>query len=201
MTQEIQKNSYLLMDSRDGPLARALLLSQPEDSNWQIEVLEDKIDLVMEHEEIQMVPMAENGPILLGRIIRSRNDKLFVEKLKCLDSERRQNLRMPTSFKSFIYPVSGSWRGRREIEAKDLSCGGIAFYCMYHLAIEEVMEIVIPITEEPVILRCHILRQRESDREDATLYAAKFIDMCPDEEMIVREAVFNIQLQGRPRAG
>ena len=201
MTQEIQKNSYLLMDSRDGPLARALLLSQPDDPNWQVQVLEDKIDVMMEHEEIQMIPMAENGPILLGRIVRSRNDKLFVEKLKSLDNERRQNLRMPTNFKSFLYPVTGSWLGRRDVEAKDLSCGGIAFYCAHSLAVEEVAEVVIPITEEPVILRCHILRQRETDREDAKLYAAKFIDMCPDEEMIVREAVFNIQLKGRSRAG
>lgn len=59
---------------------------------------------------------------------------------------------------------------------------------------------VIPITSEPVILRLEVLRQRPTDREDTVFYAGKFVDMCNDEEVLVREAVFNIQLQSRPRS-
>ncbi len=55
---------------------------------------------------------------------------------------------------------------------------------------------VIPITEEPVVLRCVVLRQRMSGRS-IPLYAAKFMDLCPDEDRMVREAVFNVQLQER----
>ena len=64
------------------------------------------------------------------------------------------------------------------------------------LEIEERLELVIPVTEEPVILRCQILRKQEL-RNDKLLYATKFVDMCEDEEVTVREAVFSIQLESR----
>jgi len=201
MMQDMKKNSYLLLDSRDGPLACGLLISQPDDPNWQVQVLDGKVEKVLVHEEIQMLPIVEKGPALLGRIIQHHDDMLVMEKLQCLDTERRQNLRVPTDFKSFLYPISGRWRGRRRIEARDLSSGGIAFYCANQLAVRESAEVVIPVTEQPLILRCSILRQRPTDREGLILYAAQFTGMCPDEETMVREAVFHIQLHGRPRAG
>ena len=62
----------------------------------------------------------------------------------------------------------------------------------------EKLEMVIPVTEEPVILRCEVLRRKEL-RNDKLLYAVKFVDMCEDEEVMVRKAVFNIQLQNEMR--
>ena len=200
MTQEIQKNSYLLLDSRNAPLARGELLTNPVSPTLQVRVLDHKISDVMNHEEIQLVPMGVNGAALLGRIVRSRNDNIVLEKLQSLDNDMRQNLRIPTDFRSFIYPITGRWRGRRSIEAKDLSCGGLAFFCADPLEVGEHVEVIVPVTSQPVLLRCKILRERpsEEEREDV-LYAGKFVEMCNDEEMVVREAVFNIQLQGRPR--
>ena len=200
MTQEIQKNSYLLLDSRNAPLARGELLTNPDAPTLQVRVLDHKISDVMNHEEIQLVPMGVNGAALLGRIVRSRNDNIVLEKLQSLDNDMRQNLRIPTDFRSFIYPITGRWRGRRSIEAKDLSCGGLAFFCADPLEVGEHAEVIVPVTLQPVLLRCKILRERpsEEEREDV-LYAGKFVEMCNDEEMVVREAVFNIQLQGRPR--
>ena len=58
------------------------------------------------------------------------------------------------------------------------------------------MEIVVTPTEEPVILRCEILRKQEL-QNGRYLYATKFVDMCEDEEVVVREAVFSLQLQSR----
>lgn len=200
MTQEIQKNSYLLLDSRNAPLARGELLTEPDAPTLQVRVLDGKISDVMDHEEIQLVPMGTNGASLLGRIVRSRNDNIMLQKLQSLDNDMRQNLRIPTDFHSFIYPVSGQWRGRRSIEAKDLSCGGVAFFCADSLQVGERVEVIIPVTSQPVILQCKILRERPSEEERTdVLYAGKFVEMCADEEMVVREAVFNIQLQGRPR--
>lgn len=198
MTQEVQKNSYFLLDSRNMPLARGELISQPDAPTLQVRVLDDKISAVMQHEEIQLVPMGDTGTALLGRIVRNRNDNIVLEKLQSLDSDMRQNLRMPTDFKSFLYPITGRWKGRRVFQANDLSCGGLAFFCKDPLEIGEQVEAVVPITSQPVLLRCQILRQRPSDQErEDTLYACKFVEMCHDEEMVVREAVFNIQLQHR----
>lgn len=200
MDQKNKSNLYLLLDSRNMPLASGTLESPPNAPNLQIRVLDDRISDVLEHEEIQLIPMAADSPSLLGRIVRSRNDIISLEKLQALDSDMRQNLRVPTDFSSFIYPMSGRWRGRREITCHDLSCGGIAFFCDDPLEIGEQIEAVVPITVEPLVMRCKILRQRPSEDESSTLYAAKFVDMCDDEETYVREAVFSTQLQSRPKS-
>lgn len=194
-----QGKLYALLDSRNAVLAQGRLENPPNAPDWQVRVPEDKISAVMEHEEIQLVPIDGDGDALLGRVRRNRNDLIVLQKLQSLGSEMRQNLRMPTHFQSFIYPVSGGWKGRRQAEANDLSCGGVAFFCAQQLEDGEVVELVVPITSEPLILKCQVLRRRPSDREDEVLYAAKFVEMCDDEEMIVREAVFSVQVRSRAR--
>ena len=194
-----QGKLYALLDSRNAVLAQGRLENPPDAPDWQGRVPEDKISAVMEHEEIQLVPIDGDGDALLGRVRRNRNDLIVLQKLHSLGSEMRQNLRMPTHFQSFIYPVSGGWKGRRQAEANDLSCGGVAFFCAQQLEDGEVVELVVPITSEPLILKCQVLRRRPSDRKDEVLYAAKFVEMCDDEEMIVREAVFSVQVRSRAR--
>ena len=199
MSSGKQGKLYALLDSRNAVLTQGRLENPPDAPDWQVRVPEDKISAVMEHEEIQLVPIDGDGDALLGRVRRNRNDLIVLQKLHSLGSEMRQNLRMPTHFQSFIYPVSGGWKGRRQAEANDLSCGGVAFFCAQQLEDGEVVELVVPITSEPLILKCQVLRRRPSDREDEVLYAAKFVEMCDDEEMIVREAVFSVQVRSRAR--
>lgn len=199
MSSGKQGKLYALLDSRNAVLAQGRLENPPDAPDWQVRVPEDKISAVMEHEEIQLVPIDGDGDALLGRVRRNRNDLIVLQKLHSLGSEMRQNLRMPTHFQSFIYPVSGGWKGRRQAEATDLSCGGVAFFCAQQLEDGEVVELVVPITSEPLILKCQVLRRRPSDRKDEVLYAAKFVEMCDDEEMIVREAVFSVQVRSRAR--
>ncbi len=199
MSSGKQGKLYALLDSRNAVLAQGRLENPPNAPDWQVRVPEDKISAVMEHEEIQLVPIDGDGDALLGRVWRNRNDLIVLQKLQSLGSEMRQNLRMPTHFQSFIYPVSGGWKGRRQAEANDLSCGGVAFFCAQQLEDGEVVELVVPITSEPLILKCQVLRRRPSDRKDEVLYAAKFVEMCDDEEMIVREAVFSVQVRSRAR--
>ncbi len=198
MKQDTQKDLFLLLDSRNSPLARCRLESPPDSPALQIRVLDNKVSDVMNHEDIQLVSLESNGPALLGRILRRRNDVIVLEKLQSLGLEVRQNLRMPARLTTFIHPITGVWHGRRKVETNDLSCGGLSFFCEEPLENEEQLEIIIPITAQPLILRCRILRQRPSGRE-TPLYAAQFIDLCDDEEVMVREAVFNVQLQNRPR--
>ena len=131
------------------------------------------------------------------RILRQRGDTVLMEKIATLDPEIRRNLRVPVKFDTFLYPLPGSSRtGRYSAQSIDLSCGGIAFYADCLLELHEQMEIVVTPTEEPVILRCEILRRQEL-QNDRFLYATKFVDMCEDEEVVVREAVFSLQLQSR----
>lgn len=199
MSAQDVENQYLVLDSRGEPLARAMLESRQDAPTWQFEVLDGKTDAVMAHEELQFLPIADGKQALLGRVLRCRGERISVEKLQRLDSELRQNLRMPTSFETLIYPITGSWKGRRWVESNDLSCGGISFFSRYALEAGERFETVIPITTQPVLLRCEVIRERPCSREDMVMYAAKFVEMCHDEEMLVREAVFNVQLSTRPR--
>lgn len=118
---------------------------------------------------------------------------LWVEAVRDLGSKVRENLRIPVSFQSFIYLE----KGRLPIESYDLSCGGIAFFCDGQLKEGQQMEVVIPVTSQPLVLRMKILRQRPSPRPQP-LYAAEFLDLLREEENMVREAVFSIQLQRKP---
>lgn len=193
------ENQYLVLDSRGEPLARATLEGRQDGPTLQFEILDSNTSTVMAHEQLQFLPIADGKPALLGRVQRCRGERVTVERLQRLDSELRQNLRMPTSFQTLVYPISGSWKGRRWVESNDLSCGGIAFFSKETFEVRERFEMVIPITTQPVLLRCEILRQRPCAREGESMYAAKFVEMCHDEEMLVREAVFNVQLRSRQK--
>ena len=185
-------NTYLLLDSRNMLLAKGILLNAVSDPTWQIRILDDRLSAVMKREDVRLFGVGEGTPVLLGRILRNRDDVVILQRLQRLGSEVRTNFRTTVDFKSFIYPLTGSWKGRREIEGNDMSCGGIAFYCREELQEGEELEVVIPLTRQPLVVRCQVLRRRPSDRKDV-LYATRFVDICYDEEMLLREAVFSAQ--------
>ena len=55
------------------------------------------------------------------------------------------------------------------------------------------VQLVLPVTEAPVLLRTRVLRLLPSEGPEQ-LYAARFVELCMDEEMIIRKAVFSIQI-------
>lgn len=197
MSERQEERLYLLLDSVNNPLARGKMEGPANGNVLQLLVLDDDVEKVGRHEVIVLMSMNGDDPPLQCRILRQRGDRIALEKIASLDPELRRNLRVPIKFDTFIYPITGRWRGRRAIQSIDLSCGGVAFYGDEGLEVGERMEIVIPLTAQAVILRCQILRKQEL-RNDKLLYATKFVDMCEDEEVTVREAVFSIQLQSRP---
>lgn len=199
MSEKQEERLYLLLDSVNNPLARGKMEGPAGDTIFQMLVLDNDVEKVARHEVIVLMSMSGNEPPLQCRIVRQRGDRVALEKIASLDPDLRRNLRVPIKFDTFIYPITGQWRGRRAVQSIDLSCGGVAFYGDEGLEVEEKLEMVIPVTEEPVILRCQILR-KQALRNDKLLYAVKFVDMCEDEEVTVREAVFSIQLENRPHA-
>ena len=197
MSIEDSKNRYLLLDSQDYPLAYGQLEHYPDAHYFRVRVLDGKVGEVLRHEEIQMVGASEDSKALLGRILQRDGDHILLERQRVLGETLRQNLRMPVSFQSFLYPVSGEWKGRCAIESVDLSCGGIAFFCNQELRDNELAEVVIPITSSPLVVTCEILGGRPSSK-GVPLYRAKFVQLCHEEEMLIREAVFSVQLSARP---
>lgn len=195
----ISNNTYLILDSQNHALASGEMASPPGASPIRLNVLNNQVDDVMRHEVITLFSSSTKEPPIQCRILRQRGDTVVVEKIAVLDPEVRRNLRVPVKFHSFLYALpASSWKGRAPVQSVDLSCGGIAFYADCQLELHEQAEIVVTPTEEPVILRCEVLRKQEL-QNGRFLYATKFVDMCEDEEVVVREAVFSLQLQSRDR--
>lgn len=197
----MEQSIYLLLDSKGVPIARGRLQGRTDGPFWQIQVEDGKIDEILEHKRLKLLSIMDAGPSYEGLIVRSRNDmiQLEVSKLERDGGDMRKNLRVPATFKSLIYPLTGHWKGRRAIEAHDLSCGGIAFFTDHSLQVGERLEVVVPVTTEPLVVQCELLRMRPTERTSFILYAAKFVELCNDEETLLREAVFNLQLRGRPK--
>lgn len=192
--QPKKDNTCLLLDNKSVPIARGELIGPASENCIQVRLTEGDVQMVPENGTIQMVPSEESAPVRMCKILRQSNDSLFLETIQTMGVGARENLRIPVSFESYAYPVQG---GRIPIRAQDLSCGGIAFYTTYPFADRERFEIVIPVTNpEPLILMAQIIR-RKPFHDPIYLYAAKFVDVINDEEFMVREAVFGLQLSTR----
>ena len=185
---------YLILDSKSTPRANAVLESPPNSEVLQIRILGGKEDKVAEHREIQLIGMDDSTPNRVGVIIRQRDDKMVIQPTAALGPNARENLRIFTDFESVMYPVTGRWKGQRTLKAKDLSCGGIAFWADRALEDREIVEMVLPVTDAPLIVKTQILRELPDDTTEQPLYASKFVDLIQDEEALIRKAVFSIQI-------
>jgi len=185
----------LLTDVSSIPIARGELRSPATADLIQLVITESAVKEFPNDTILQVIPKAPGQKPRMARIVRQREQMLVLEPLRSQHTDMRQNLRVPVDFLSYVYPWTG---GRYPIRAHDLSCGGIAFYCLSHFKINDQLEVVIPITvPNPLILRGQVLRI--STREPpAVFYACQFYDIINDEECRVREAVFNIQLCAKP---
>ncbi|MCI9026903.1 MAG: PilZ domain-containing protein [Lawsonibacter sp.] len=190
----MEERLYLILDSQGTPLANAVLESPPKAEILQIRVLNDKVEAVAAHREIQLIGIDNGTPDRVGVIVRQRDDRLVVQPTAALGPAARENLRILTDFESVMYPVTGRWKGQRSLRAKDLSCGGIAFYSGIPLEDREIVEMVLPVTDSPVVVRAQMIRQLKDESSQLPLYAAKFVDLIQDEEALIRKAVFSIQI-------
>lgn len=186
---------YLILNSAGELLSHALLESPPAAPVWQLRLLDDDAPF-LEGARVHMVGMEDSSPSRSGQVLGQRRDILSVEPAAALGDDMRRNLRIPVRFESYLYPLSGDWTGRRPIVSLDLSGGGLAFYCAQALEPGELLEAVVPVTSQPLVLRAQVLRPLREGPE-GTLYASKFVDLTCEEEALVREAVFGIQLETR----
>ena len=122
-----EERTYMILDSQNNPIAPGQMVSPPGDEMLQVLVLENKIDDVARHEIIHLIAMGSDDASLQCQVLRERGDKVILKRIAALDPEVRRNLRVPVKFDSFVYPITGSWRGRRSVQSLDLSCGGVAF--------------------------------------------------------------------------
>lgn len=185
---------YLLLNDEDVPVARGLLITPTDSPELRVKVLDvdiDEIADISDHKLVTLAGMMASSPTLRGEVIGSSRDILKLRQVETKE-DVREMLRVKVSFDTLVYPVATSWTGRQKVEFIDLSCGGIAFYCDQPMSRGEIVEVIIPVTPQPLLMRCRILRAWEKDGRPCC--AARFINMCHDEEKLICEAVFGIQL-------
>lgn len=184
-------NLYLLLDKNDVPVGRGRIQSELGAPQLRVRVLDGQADAIAELDLVKLVGFTQDVPSMQGTVIRSAGDSVILGDI-ATGAAIRETLRVKVSFETLIYPLNDVFKGRRKVEFIDLSCGGIAFYCEEPLAVGDQIEVVIPVMPQPLVLKVQILRVKNSER---TIYAAKFVDMCYEEEKLVCELVFGIQLK------
>ncbi len=186
---------YLILDSGGSPVEQGILESPPGVQILMIRLTKDEDEApdLTELKEIQLISLDDSSPSMRGEIVHQRGNRLSVKPTARLGVEARENLRILTDFESVMYPVTGFWKGQRYIKGHDLSCGGLAFHTYESLKDREIVEAVLPVTDEPLVVKMRILRQLPTE-ESIPLYAARFVDLCMDEEVFIRKAVFSIQV-------
>ncbi|MBE6909732.1 MAG: PilZ domain-containing protein [Ruminococcaceae bacterium] len=185
------ENVYVLMDSDSRTLARGKRMKAQGSSNLYIKLLEGDVKALSDASVLQVVPQDKSLPPLMARVIDFRESAVALKPMRELGSDVRRNFRVPVAFESFLYPAAG---GRAALRAANLSCGGIAFFSPCALAIGNVFELVVPLTSEgPLLLNAQLLRVHLAE-DGNHFFACKFIDMIDDEETLLREAVFAVQI-------
>lgn len=182
---------YLIVDSRGKAVANCHSRDSLHLPTWHLEIDKGDLGNVLTHEYIHVVGLDEAAE---GSIDRVENGIVVVKAVREIDGQVRQNLRMPVKFESFLYHTGLGGTGRAPILSNDLSCGGVGFYCGAELPIGSTWDVVIPVTEAPLILTVEILRKRPTI-QPIPLYGTRFVDLLYEEETMLREAVFHIQLQ------
>ena len=188
-----EEELFLILDSENQPLAHGKLLGRPAGGALKLTLIDSRCPELSGHEILRLVGMGRGRPVVLCRFVRQLQRQLTLERLVLLAPELREELRVPVHFESFLYPLNKEWRGRRPISGVDLSFRGVAFYGEDGLGRGEKLEMVLPVGKAPLLLRCEILRVKPMSRGRA-LYAAKFVDLCADEETLISEAVFGIEV-------
>lgn len=185
---------YLILDKGGVALAQAVLESPRITEIVQLRLTEETDLDFLQIGEIQCIGLDNCATSLRGTVTMQRGERLVVKPIATLGEDARENLRIQTDFESVMYPITGYWKGQRAVKGHDLSCGGVAFHTMQPLAPGEVAELVLPVTDEPLLLHFRVLRTLPSD-DPVPLYAARFVDLILDQDIAIRKAVFAIQVR------
>ena len=190
-SEKKQESVYLLLDSNSRMHAKGVRREAPDGKTLFISLTEGDPSTLARIGVLQAVPQDKSLSPQMVRFIGSRERMIALEPMRDLGSAMRRNFRVPVAFESFLYPSTG---GRASLCSIDLSCGGIAFRSVCALAVGNIFEVVVPITADgPLLLNAELLRVH-LEPDSRNFYACKFIDMIDDEEAMLREAVFAVQV-------
>ncbi len=184
-------HKYIVYDENGKIICNTFSDDPPTSPVWRMIFAQGDLDKIANTEFVQVGMQGEKEPTD-GKIISINGNIVSIKGVKV-----RENLRIPVNFITHVYPTTGLWNGRAKIISNDLSCGGFAFFCDRELDVDEVVETIIPVTSKPLVLKLKVLRTRILE-DNRKMYAAEFHNMLHEEEMMVRETVFRLQLKYVP---
>ena len=186
---------FLLLDDGGHAVAHVTAEQMPRGETWRLEIDNGDVDKLVGQNHFRLVCNSDAVAALEGRLISRQGNKIVLEPLQQLGRELRENLRMPVEFDSYIYPITGAWRGREPVKSQNLSCSSLKFRCLRSLEPGERVQVVIPVTVQPVLLDVEIL-ERHAWGDGWFSYEGKFVNLLHEQETTVREAVFGLQIRG-----
>lgn len=197
---ESLKNRYMILNTEGIPMGHGTCQDAPETEVWRLVVDHSDVPKLRNLTHIHLVGASEYCVAVEGEILAWRDNIASVRMTKRLGRELRQNLRIPVRFESFLYSVNQEPPGRMPILSFDLSCGGLSFFCSRQLPPGLRVQVVIPVTSQPLLVDLEIIRCL-SNQGVVPLYAAKFVDLLHEEESMIREAVFGLQFHHASSSG
>lgn len=192
----MRNKKYLLLTDDYVLISKGILVNSFPDGTMQLRITEGNMEIASEYKSICLIGDSREDDSNMCLVLRQNDDVIMVKKIKSLNPELRRSFRVSVEFDTFIYPVSGKWKGRYSAKSIDISCGGIAFYSKGDFQIGEIGEIVISNLSKPVIVKMQIIR-KEAFKDGLIYYASKFINLSPDEDKEVCKSVFSVQVQKR----
>jgi len=118
--------------------------------------------------------------------------RFMLNQMKYIGSIQQKNVRVDVDFSGILtFEIKGVKYGY-DIHIKDISSGGFGFHCEENLPMEQIYEYIVDWGIEPIVVNVRLVR-KEKINEGGYAYGCCFMDIYPDEEMILRGAVFYIQ--------
>lgn len=190
MNRRQPEKKFIILDDNQQTLASAILMEQQGQRKIFELTSTPSIDL-LSLPAINILSLNSTEFMAWrGKVERLRGDQFYFWAEDRIDERLRRHLRIPMSFQTYLYPVSGVLF-RLPVVSKDISCGGIAIYSMEPLLTDQVFEIALPCTEPPLLVRLKVLRPLPSG---SNLYSCQFVDLLPAEEAMIRECIFEYDL-------
>ena len=145
-----------------------------------------------------------------GVVKRNKNKELILENVRHISNILQEDLRIEVFFdgvltygqvneiiedesdKDGVMEEKQAPEYSFDITVKDISSGGIGFYCKKNLPMDKIYEYVAEWGTTPIITKVKLLR-KEKLNSDTFSYGGRFVDLYADEERVLRGGVFAIQ--------
>ena len=170
----VPEEKFVFLDDNHQTLASAVLLGQQGQNKTFLLTYAPNCDL---QKLTSLNVMSVNSTEFMawhGRVQQIRGDKVDFIAEERIDSRLRRKLRIQMPFRTYLYPMHGH-STRLPIISKDISCGGMAFYCASPLKDGTKYDLPLPCTEPPIIVRLEVMRTIAKEKNLLSAVSLEYI--------------------------